>query len=182
MLEKILQEIEQYESKMEESGVSALCPGWVKEIIKKHLSANDLNVHTNDGKISIDDERLWQILFDEACVEGQQADRIYKQLKEICGDGWIPVEDGMPEERNSMFAKYKGTNRWSAAMFEKISDDVNVTVEYEDGTRRTITTHTVDGKWVFPTRIVQKKVIAWRPLPSYYKDDITNKQERSSSE
>lgn len=80
-------------------------------------------------------------------------------------DGWIPVEDGMPEERNSMFAKWKGTDKWSAAMFEKISDDVNVTVEYEDGTRRTITAHTLDGKWALPNRVIEQKVIAWRPMP-----------------
>lgn len=36
-----------------------------------------------DKLISIDDERLWSILFDEACIEGQQADRIYKALEEI---------------------------------------------------------------------------------------------------
>ena len=57
------------------------------------------------------------------------------------------VEDGLPEERNSMFAKWKGTDKWSESMFEKISSDVNVTVEYEDGTRQTITAHTLDGKW-----------------------------------
>ncbi|MBC5688144.1 hypothetical protein H8S37_04245 [Mediterraneibacter sp. NSJ-55] len=36
-----------------------------------------------DKLINIDDERLWNILHDEACVEGQQADRIYKALEDI---------------------------------------------------------------------------------------------------
>ena len=36
-----------------------------------------------DKLISIDDERLWNILYEEACVEGQQADRIYKALEDI---------------------------------------------------------------------------------------------------
>ena len=84
-------------------------------------------------------------------------------------DGWIPVEEGLPKEHDSIFAKWKGTERWSNAMFEKISDDVNVTVEYEDGTRNTITMHTLDGKWKYPNRIIQQKVIAWKPLPAPYK-------------
>ena len=33
--------------------------------------------------INIKDERFWDILFDEACVEGQQAERIEKELKKI---------------------------------------------------------------------------------------------------
>lgn len=156
MLEKILQEIEQYETKMEESGVSALCPGWVKEIIKKHLSAKDLNVPTNDGKISIDDERLWQILFDEACVEGQQADRIYKQLKEICGDGWIPAEDGMPKE------KYQKNKVW-------------ITIETEKGNRATVMGYEDCGKFHFSNgnEIKKYKVIAWKPYtyPKPYRKD-----------
>lgn len=36
-----------------------------------------------DKLISIDDERLWGILFEEACVEGEQAERIYSALKGI---------------------------------------------------------------------------------------------------
>lgn len=33
--------------------------------------------------IDIDDERFWDILFDEACVEGQQATRIRNELEKI---------------------------------------------------------------------------------------------------
>lgn len=33
--------------------------------------------------IDIDDERLWDILFDEACVEGDQAERIKNELENI---------------------------------------------------------------------------------------------------
>ena len=54
-------------------------------------------------------------------------------------------------------------------MFEKISDDVNVTVEYEDGTRKTISAHTLDGQWKLPSRILKQKVIAWCSLPDPYK-------------
>lgn len=34
--------------------------------------------------VDIDDERFWDILFEEACVEGQQAEKIMNALKEIC--------------------------------------------------------------------------------------------------
>lgn len=33
--------------------------------------------------IDIDDERFWDILFDEACVEGKQAERIKNELEKI---------------------------------------------------------------------------------------------------
>lgn len=95
-------------------------------------------------------------------------DVVKNHLSDTENEGWILVEDGLPEERNSMFAKWKGTDKWSESMFEKISSNVNVTVEYEDGTRQTITAHTLDGKWALPNRVVKQKVIAWRPLPESY--------------
>lgn len=90
-------------------------------------------------------------------------------IRKHTNDGWIPVEERMPEERDSMFATLKGTDKWSKGMFEKISDDVNVTVEYEDGTRKTISAHTLDGQWKLPSRILKQKVIAWCPYPEPYK-------------
>ena len=59
--------------------------------------------------IDIDDERFWDILFDEACVEGNQAERIKTELDKIVAfdtekvveevkkldlDGVSMVEDG----------------------------------------------------------------------------------------
>lgn len=40
VLEQILQEIQKYETEMEEEGISCLCPAWVKDIIRKHLPDN----------------------------------------------------------------------------------------------------------------------------------------------
>ncbi len=62
-------------------------------------------------------------------------------------DGWIPVSEGLPEEHDSIFVKFKDTDKWDDAMFEKISDSVNVTVEFECGARETKVSCTVDGKW-----------------------------------
>ena len=107
------------------------------------------------------------------------ADNFYNAMVDIIrkhmNDGWIPVEERMPEERDSMFATLKGTDKWSKGMFEKISDDVNVTVEYEDGTRKTISAYTLDGQWKLPSRILKQKVIAWCPCPEPYKPKTHDK-------
>lgn len=84
-------------------------------------------------------------------------------------DNWIPCSERLPEERESIFKRFKGTDKWSNAMFEGNSDEVNVTVEYEDGTRKSQTSHTLDGKWKCEKEGIQKKVIAWQPLPEPYK-------------
>lgn len=109
------------------------------------------------------------------CAGMKKAQEIIR--KHMNGD-WIPVEERLPEEHDSIFAKWKGTDKWSKAMFEKTSCDVNVTVEYDDGKRNTITSHTVDGKWALPNRIIKQKVIAWRPLPEPYRSERSNNHER----
>ena len=68
-------------------------------------------------------------------------------------DGWIPVEDRLPEEHDSIFAKFKGTSKWNGAMWEKQSDEVNVTYELEDGTRKATTSYTLDGVWKLQKRV-----------------------------
>lgn len=62
-------------------------------------------------------------------------------------DNWILCNERLPDEHDGIFAKFKGTDKWNSSMFEKISDDVNVTEEFEDGKRKTMTLHTCDGKW-----------------------------------
>lgn len=46
---------------------------------------------------------------------------------------WISVKKEMPKEHDSIFAKWKNTNKWLNGMFEKVSDNVNVTVKFSDG-------------------------------------------------
>ena len=85
---------------------------------------------------------------------------------------WIPIEAELPKEHESIFAKFKGTDKWKGGMFEKSSDDVNVTIELEDGSRITRTTHTIDGEWgVEKFSCVKQKVVAWQPLPQPYKKE-----------
>lgn len=85
-------------------------------------------------------------------------------------NSWIPVENGLPKEHDSIFARFKGTDKWNNAMFEKTSDDVIVTVQYEDGTRLTKVAHTNDGKWSL-TAYSGCEVIAWMPLPEPYRKE-----------
>ena len=77
---------------------------------------------------------------------------------------WIPVEEAMPEEKESIFSKFKNTDSWKPAMFDKMSDDVRVIMELEDGRRMVGHSYTVDGKWQ-TKGIYKKKVTHWMPNP-----------------
>jgi len=79
---------------------------------------------------------------------------------------WIHTSDKMPPEHDSIFAKHKGTDKWMPGMFERCSDNVQITVENRDGCRFTTTGHTVDGVWKSDILDVVKeaKVVAWTPL------------------
>lgn len=97
-------------------------------------------------------------------------DVIKEIKKEPEADPWIMCSDRMPEEHDSIFAKVKGTDKWKAGMFEKLSDDVIVSVEFKDGTSMTKVSHTLDGKWKIEREMkcYEPKVIAWQPLPEPY--------------
>ena len=91
-----------------------------------------------------------------SCVEQDLTDAGYEvEVRRFAGEkssrrpggGWIPVEERMPQERDTMFAKLKGTDKWRPGMFEKMSDDVRVVVLWPDGTRRVHHSYTVNGEW-----------------------------------
>ncbi|MCI8801073.1 MAG: hypothetical protein HFH88_14870 [Lachnospiraceae bacterium] len=88
----------------------------------------------------------------------------------IAEDDWIYCGDGknLPEERESIFARFKGTDKWTPAMFEKSSSKVIVTVESENGERATMNACTLDGKWKIDSVFVKDRVIAWMPFPESY--------------
>ena len=73
-LEKILEEIDEE--------IRASIPFSDRRADGLRKAQNIIRKHMNDGWISVEDERLWDILFEEACVEGEQARRIYNRLKE----------------------------------------------------------------------------------------------------
>ena len=75
-------------------------------------------------------------------------DTVYENNGGRCqSDKWISVDDAMPAEKNSIFAKLKGTDKWNSIMWEKTSDEVIVCIEFEDGTRKTTVAKTHDGIW-----------------------------------
>ena len=84
-------------------------------------------------------------------------------------EDWIPVSKDMPDEYDSVFTRFYGTDKWRDGMWLKSSAKVLVTVEFEDGTRLTETAKTIDGKWATENRIRKRKVIAWKKMPKEYK-------------
>lgn len=88
-------------------------------------------------------------------------------------DRWIPVTKKMPEEKDSFFAKFWGTDKWNEYMFRGRSELVEVTVELEDGTRYTDASRTRDGKWDIEMNhgAVKKKVVAWKPMSAPWKGE-----------
>jgi len=99
-----------------------------------------------------------------------------EQRCQYYNDGWIPADERTPEEKPSMFARLKGTDKWNKAMWEKCSDKVLVTYQYDDGTRETGTASTHDGEWYIETSLLHKEVVAWMPLPEPYQNNEDDKQ------
>ena len=95
-------------------------------------------------------------------------------LQEPINGGWISVKERLPPERETIFAKFKGTDQWNPAMFATGSEDVRVVVQFEDGTRKVWHDHTMDGKWkcerekcAYPKRTVTH----WMPNPDLPKEE-----------
>lgn len=107
------------------------------------------------------------------------AEHNYNVLVELYGssggrcqsDKWISVDDAMPAEKNSIFAKLKGTDKWNSVMWEKTSGEVIVCIEFEDGTRKTTVAKTHDGSWKLDMPILKQKVTHWMPLPELPKEE-----------
>ena len=86
-------------------------------------------------------------------------------------NGWIPVSQGLPEEHDSIFAKFKGTDNWKRGMFEKTSKYVIATVAFDDGTVLAEQAHTTDGIWRTDKKVLGGTVVAWMEYPEPYKED-----------
>ena len=83
---------------------------------------------------------------------------------------WILCSERMPEEHDSIFSRFYGTEKWRDAMFRKTSKIVIITVEHRDGTRQTAPCHTIDGEWNQSMKGMGK-VLAWMPLPDPWGGD-----------
>lgn len=85
------------------------------------------------------------------------------------GDKWVPTAERLPEERDSFFARFYGTERWMPAMFRKVSDEVIVCIKYKDGSTSVKTAKTHDGEWDISS-IWAAEVTHWMPLPAPAKE------------
>ena len=105
------------------------------------------------------------------CESEEEQKKAMNQLKNF--PRWIPVDEELPEEHDSMFAKYKGTSKWSTGMWVKGSDRMLVTVACKDGSSCTMNGRLKDGKWKVEAAWGKGEieVIAWMPLPEPYKED-----------
>lgn len=84
---------------------------------------------------------------------------------------WIPVSERLPEEHDSIFAKFKGTDNWKRGMFEKTSKYVIATVVFDDGTVLVEQAYTTDGIWKTDKKVLGGTVVAWMDYPEPYKED-----------
>lgn len=102
--------------------------------------------------INIDDNRLWEILFEEACVEGAQAKRICDRLKETIADGWIPADERLPEEGEKVLVWYE---YFRYGEYNRMYETYGISWQY-------------DGYWSGDVSGTKAKCIAWQPLPEPY--------------
>ena len=102
--------------------------------------------------INIDDNRLWEILFEEACVEGPQAKRIYDRLMETAADGWIPADERLPEEGAKVLVWYE---YFRYGEYNRMYETYGISWQY-------------DGYWSGDVSGTKAKCIAWQPLPEPY--------------
>lgn len=79
----------------------------------------------------------------------------------------------MPEEHDSVFVKFYGTEKWKDSMFRKLSYPVLVCFEFEDGTRCVWQSKSVDGVFRNELTIAKMKPVAWRHMPEYEVKDET---------
>ena len=86
---------------------------------------------------------------------------------------WIPVEEGLPQERDTIFARFYGTEKWKPGMIRRISDDVRVVAVFEDGTAMVWHDHTVDGVWSCEKyeKNLQRKITHWMENPELPKGE-----------
>ena len=79
---------------------------------------------------------------------------------------WISVKDRLPEEHESIFHKFLGTQKWSSAMWQQESDKVLVCVSFPDGTSVVTTGCLHNSDWVTTvSKALPQTVTHWMPLP-----------------
>ena len=104
--------------------------------------------------------------------------RNMREIRKHMNDGWIPVDDRLPEEHEEGTDIYdKNTLAVMDTEYHMVSNLVNVTVyDYENEKYFVGADCTFDGEWCnFGLVTGNYEVIAWRPLPEPYKQERSGK-------
>ena len=114
-------------------------------------------------------EKLIEILrkpiFPHELVDPTEALADYLLDSGVTVQEWIPVTERLPDEHESLFARYKGTDKWCNGMFTTISDLVIVCAECENGKCIVKTATTIEGVWKVKDRFYPCRVTHWMPMP-----------------
>ena len=122
-------------------------------------------VQNEDGTFSAYDDTYDITIHCETKEEQKEA------IERLKSTNWIPVSERLPEEHDSIFAKFKGTDNWKRGMFEKTSKYVIATVVFDDGTVLVEQAHTTGGIWRTDKKVLGGTVVAWMDYPEPYKED-----------
>ena len=173
-LEKILEEInEEIKSSIAFSSVftDGLC--MARNIIINHLSRESTQEITRSSRDSQFGECSQREVYMKAYEDALNEDGVSEEFLEDCrrtaqkykkdNDGWIPVQERLPEEKKSVLVQW-----------EKYDRHLNVTLTYLD----VMWLDDADEK-VFETinGVPNGKVIAWRPLPEPYRPERSGNED-----
>ena len=115
-------------------------------------------------------KKLVELFYDNNVRCDQKIECLADNVMNIIANGvtmqeWIPVTERLPDEHESLFARYKGTDKWRNGMFMTISDPVIVCAEYENGERIVRTANTKEGVWKIKDSFYPCRVTHWMPFP-----------------
>lgn len=172
ILEKILEEIEDHAIEFESFGMcdDYVSVGWAKEIIRSHMEKRKKVSRARIITREIDEKSYYEIEYKEAGKDEYDVGygsydlnnviSWFNECFEFCGktkvasdnDGWIPVEEKLPEEDE----RYKG---------RKVID---VLVTTAKGKVTKVQRQSHNGYWWWGR--IYGEPTAWQPLPEPYKE------------
>ena len=112
------------------------------------------------GSYKLDYVVCWLNEYFEFCGEAKVVVGVGKDTNIPSNDGWIPVEDGLPEEGEEV-----------EVTIEEMADSAGGMRYY------TKTAWVQEERWVIKRNPCNPRVIAWRPLPEPYKP-VENQRNR----
>ena len=134
-LEKILEEMKESSITVATSKEHYIHPQdgrFVEEVVLLDDIEKIIHKHMNDGWIPVEDERLWNILFEEACVEGEQAmrlidaDKLYDWVRRECNSYGKPTIDFESGNRMLDMIKRSSTAFDKEKVIEELREELNL--------------------------------------------------------